>query len=104
MKSALDRGTRWMRGTAVAVLTALALSGGFHLWHHLTDADCERPAQGGTHPCSLCSALHSAALAEGLREAVAPAPSEPTPVFHPASLDRADDTHRVGAPRAPPSA
>lgn len=93
-----------MRGTALAVLTTLAFSGGFHLWHHLTDADCERPDQGGSHPCSLCSALHSAALAEGLQEAVAPAPSRPTSVFHPASIDRADDIHHVCAPRAPPAA
>ena len=86
------------------MLTALALSGGFHLWHHVTDATCESPEQGKSHPCSLCSALHGAALAEAQQRSSAPAATPHTRVVLPATPGRADLRHHDDAPRAPPAA
>jgi hypothetical protein len=88
---------------AWASLLVLTLGAAGHLWHHLTDPDCESPQRGG-HACAACAAFHGGALAGHAEPAVAPPPSAPSRSFLPATDCESAFASPVGPTRGPPTA
>jgi hypothetical protein len=82
-------------------LLVLGLGAAGHLWHHLTDADCESPARGG-HACSACAGFHGGALTGHSEAAAAPAPSTPSRFLLPATDCAIAYASPVGPTRGPP--
>jgi hypothetical protein len=95
--------TRLAKAAWVA-LAVLAIGGASHLWHHLTDSDCESPDQGASHACSACSALHGGMLAGESQPASTPPPSTRSRFVLPATGIRVAHVAPVGPPRGPPAA
>ena len=86
---------------AWASLLILGLGAAGHLWHHLTDADCEGSGPTG-HACSACAAFHGGALAGHTEAAVATPPSAPSRLHLPATDCVSAYATPVGPTRGPP--
>ena len=82
-------------------LLVLAIGAGAHLWHHLTDPDCESPGRAG-HACSACAAFHGGALAGHSEAAEAPPPTTPSRFLLPATDCASAYATPVGPTRGPP--
>jgi hypothetical protein len=103
--NALRRRMRLDRLATIAWVSLLVLTLGAagHLWHHLTDSDCESPLRGG-HACSVCAALHGGVLAGHSDVATATPPSTPSRFHLPATDGEAVHASPVGLTRGPPTA
>ncbi|MGH7730733.1 MAG: hypothetical protein ACRENJ_05710 [Candidatus Eiseniibacteriota bacterium] len=104
MNVARVRGTDPLARIAWAGLLVLALGATGHLWHHLTDPDCESRVQGSAHACPACSALHGGILAGQGELALSPPPSGPARLTLPPTDTDAAHAAPVGPPRGPPTA
>jgi hypothetical protein len=82
-------------------LLVLGLGAAGHLWHHLTDADCESPQRGG-HACAACAGFHGGVLAGHSEPAVAPPPSPSSRCLFPAIDCESAFASPVGLIRGPP--
>lgn len=103
--NALPRRMRLDRLATIAWVSLLVLTLGAagHLWHHLTDADCESPLRGG-HACSACAAFHGGVLAGHSDVAAAPPPSTPSRLNFSATDCESVHASPVGLTRGPPTA
>jgi len=84
-------------------LLVLSLGAAGHLWHHLTDSDCESSGRAG-HACAACAAFHGGALAGSEDAAVAPPPGAPSRFHLPATDWACVYASPVGPTRGPPTA
>ena len=82
-------------------LLVLGLGAAGHLWHHLTDTDCESPLRGG-HACSACAAFHGGALAGHSEAPAVSPPSTPSRFLLPATDGAIAYASPVGPTRGPP--
>jgi hypothetical protein len=89
---------------AWAALLVFAVGGAGHLWHHLSDLDCESTIPGSVHACAACSALHGGILAGQGEPALTPPPSGPARVTLPPTEAGVAHLAPVGPPRGPPTA
>ena len=89
---------------AWVALVVLAVGVAGHLWHHITDQDCESAARGPAHACSACSALHGGVLTGQSEPALSPPPSEPGHLTLPPTETGVTRVAPVGPPRGPPIA
>jgi len=84
-------------------LLVLTLGAAGHLWHHLTDRDCESPLRSG-HACASCAAFHGGLLAGHDEVAVVCPPRLPSRFKLPATDCESAYTSPVGPTRGPPTA
>ena len=84
-------------------LLVLTLGAAGHLWHHLTDPDCENPLRGG-HACSACAAFHGGVLAGHGDVAAAPPPTTPSRLNLSSTDSECAYASPVGPTRGPPTA
>jgi len=103
--NALRRRMRLDRLATIAwvLLLVLTLGAAGHLWHHLTDSDCESAQRGG-HACSACAAFHGGVLAGHSDVAEAPPPSTPSHLDLSATGSESAYRSPVGPTRGPPTA
>ena len=92
-----------LRAIARCSLLILAVGAAGHLWHHLTDSDCESPLRGG-HPCVTCAAFHGGVLAGSGEVTIAPPPSVPPRFSFLATDPLSAYETSVGPTRGPPTA
>ena len=89
---------------AFSLIGALCLGSVCHLWHHLTDPQCEATGRRGAQPCATCAALHGGSIVTAPKVAPLPDFSPSTEAPTTSFTAPAATVVRAAPPRGPPVA